>query len=133
LGYEARVTGQGMNVAKYAGINSARTTLFIMLICGGMAGLAGASEILGVQKRFIERFSPGYGFDGIMVALAGMNSPFGIFLVAILFGILRRGGNLMQMFAGVPVQVIYIIQGLMVIFVVVGQRIKIKNKIIRLK
>jgi len=133
LGYETRVVGQSMNISKYAGINPERITLFIMFICGGMAGLAGASEILGVQGRLLENFSPGYGFDGIIVSLAGMNSPFGIFLVAILFGILREGGNSMQMFVGIPVEVIYIIQGLMVIFVLAGQRIKIKNKIISLK
>ena len=128
LGYETRITGKNMDASKYAGMNSERIMLFIMFISGGMAGLAGASEILGIQGRLLADFSPGYGFSGIVVSLVGMNSPFGIFLTAILFGILKSGGNLMQMIAKVPVAVIYIIEGLVVIFVLAGQGIRLKIK-----
>ncbi|MGI9861749.1 ABC transporter permease [Moorella naiadis] len=116
-GYEMRVVGQNPQAAAYAGMNAARTTLLSMFLAGGMGGLAGVGEILGIQHRLFQNFSPGYGFDGIAVSLLGYNSPIGIFLAAILFGILRAGGNMMQMIANVPIAVVYIIQAFVIIFV----------------
>jgi len=122
-GYETRIVGRNRKAADYAGMKSKKLSLLIMFIAGGVAGLAGASEILGIQGRMIEGFSPGYGFDGIAVALLGLNSSFGIGLSAIFFGFLRSGGNMMQMLAQVPVSVISIITGLVIIFVIAGQAI----------
>lgn len=99
-----------------------------MFIAGGMGGLAGSNELLGIQKRLIESLSPGYGFDGIAVALLGMNTPIGILFGALLFGMLRSGGNMMQMAAGVPVAIIYVVQALVIIFVVAGQMISPDNR-----
>ncbi|MCK4826464.1 ABC transporter permease [bacterium] len=124
FGYEVRVVGRNMIAARYAGMNPERVMLAIMFIAGGMGGLAGAIEILGVQEKLIQGFSPGYGFDGIAAALVGMNTPGGIVFGALLFGILRSGGNVMQMIAKVPVSVIYIMQGLVIIFVIAGQMIR---------
>ncbi|GFN21802.1 ABC transporter permease [Thermanaeromonas sp. C210] len=117
VGYEARVTGSNPRAAGYAGINAARNTLLIMFLAGGMGGLAGASEILGVQHRLFQNFSPGYGFDGIAVALLGYNTPLGIILASLLFGVLRSGGNMMQMVAKVPVAIVYVIQAVVIILV----------------
>ncbi|MGI9951476.1 ABC transporter permease [Moorellaceae bacterium AZ2] len=117
VGYEARVTGFNPRAAGYAGINAARNTLLIMFLAGGMGGLAGASELLGVQHRLFQSFSPGYGFDGIAVALLGYNTPLGILLSSLLFGVLRSGGNMMQMVAKVPVAIVYVIQAVVIIFV----------------
>lgn len=118
VGYETRVVGQNAEAARYAGMNPGRNALLAMFIAGGFAGLAGASEILGIQQRMFQLFSPGYGFDGIAVALLGQNTPIGILLSGLLFGILRSGANMMQMAAKVPIAVIYIIQALVIIFVV---------------
>jgi general nucleoside transport system permease protein len=117
-GYEMRVVGMNPEAARYAGINSNRSSLLAMFMAGGFAGLAGASEILGVQYRLFQNFSPGYGFDGIAVALLGRNSPLGILLSGLLFGVLRAGSNMMQMLAKVPVSVIAIMQALVILFVV---------------
>ncbi|HBT47550.1 MAG TPA: ABC transporter permease [Peptococcaceae bacterium] len=117
VGYEARVSGHNPRAAGYAGMNAVRNTLFVMFLAGGMGGLAGASELLGVQHRLFQNFSPGYGFDGIAVALLGYNSPIGIILASLLFGGLRSGGNMMQMTAGVPVAIVYVIQAVVIIFV----------------
>lgn len=117
LGYEARVTGLNPRAAGYAGMNAKRNTLLIMFLAGGMGGLAGASELLGVQHRLFQAFSPGYGFDGIAVALLGYNTPLGIVLASLLFGMLRSGGNMMQMVAKVPVAMVYVIQAVVIIFV----------------
>lgn len=117
-GYETRVVGLNPDAAEYAGINPTRNALLAMFIAGGFGGLAGTSEILGVQLRMFQAFSPNYGFDGIAVALLGGGAPVGILLSGILFGILRSGANMMQMMARVPVAIIYIIQAFVIIFVI---------------
>jgi len=120
-GFETRVVGLNAEAARYAGINDKKKTVLAMFMAGGFAGLAGMSEILGVQLRMYQNFSPGYGFDGIAVALLGVNSPVGILLSSLLFGALRAGSNLMQMTAQVPAAMIYIIQSLVIMFVVGSQ------------
>lgn len=119
-GFELRVVGLNPQAARYAGMNPAANVLRAMFLAGGLAGLAGVSEVLGVQLRLMQGLSPGYGFDGLAVALLGDSTPVGIFLAALLFGLLRTGGNMMQMFSGVPVALIYVIQAV-VILLVVGQ------------
>ncbi len=128
VGYESRVVGSNFEAAKYAGMKPAKVMILVMFIAGGMAGLAGANEILGIQGKLFQGFSPGYGFDGIAVALVGMNSPIGIIFGGILFGALRSGGNMMQMIAKVPISTIYIIQSLVIIFVIAGQMITSENR-----
>lgn len=128
VGYEARVVGSNFEAAKYAGMKPAKIMVLVMFIAGGMGGLAGANEILAIQGKLFQGFSPGYGFDGIAVALVGMNSPIGIIFGGILFGALRSGGNMMQMIARVPISTIYIIQSLVIIFVIAGQMITVEKR-----
>lgn len=117
-GYEVRISGQNQRAAVYSGVNTERNIVIIMLLAGGLSGLAGANEILGIQGRLTPKISPGYGFDGIAVALIGANTPFGIVMGAILFGILRAGGNMMQMTTGVPSMIISVIQAVVILMVV---------------
>jgi simple sugar transport system permease protein len=117
-GYETRVVGINTEAALYAGMKPSKSILLGMFLAGGFAGLAGTCEILGIQLRMIANFSPGYGFDGIAVALLGQNTPVGIILAALLFGMIRAGANLMQMISRVPVSVVYIIQALVILFVI---------------
>ncbi|MHB1404564.1 MAG: ABC transporter permease [Desulfitobacteriaceae bacterium] len=116
-GYEARVVGLNPEAATYAGMNRKQLTYFVMFLAGGLSGLAGTGEILGIQHRLYQAFSPGYGYDGIAVALLGLNTPIGTVLAAILFGALRSGGDMMQMVAKVPLALINVIQALVIIFV----------------
>ena len=117
-GYELRVVGFNPEAARYAGMKPERSALLAMFLAGGLAGLAGVTEILGVQGRLFQNFSAGYGFDGIAVALLGQGGPIGIFFSAVLFGILKAGANMMQMLARVPVSLVGIIQALVILFVV---------------
>ncbi len=117
-GYEVRISGQNKMAAIYSGINTNRNILLVMLLAGGLAGLAGSNEVLGMQGRLFQKVSPGYGFDGIAVALIGANTAPGIVFGAVLFGIMRAGGNFMQMTTGVPVAIINIIQAIVIIMVV---------------
>ncbi len=117
-GYEMRLVGLNPKAARYCGIKVARSALLAMFLAGCFGGLAGTSEILGIQYRLFPGFSPNYGFDGIAVALLGNNKPLGIVLASLLFGILRSGSNKMQMSAGVPSAVIQIVQAFVILFVV---------------
>lgn len=118
MGYELRLVGQNPGAARYSGMKVTRNALLAMFLAGAFAGLAGTSEILGIQQRLFPDFSPNYGFDGIAVALLGNNQPVGIIIASLLFGVLRSGSNKMQMTAGVPSSVIQIIQAFVILFVV---------------
>jgi simple sugar transport system permease protein len=89
-----------------------------MIVSGGLAGLAGTAEILGVQHRLREFFSPGYGYDAVAVALLGSLDPFGVVLASLFFGALRSGAGLMERAAGISINVIYVVQALAVLFVI---------------
>ena len=117
LGFEFRAVGFNPSAAKYAGISISKTLVLTMAICGGLAGLAGATEILGVNKALTPGFSPGYGFDGIAIALLGGSSPLGVVLAAILFGVLRAGATPMQAATGIPIDLVVVIQALVIMFV----------------
>ena len=117
-GYEMSMVGSSNEVARYGGIPVRRTVFLSMVVAGGFGGLAGCMEVMGVQHKLLAGLSAGYGFDGIAVSLLGGNGAVGIFLSSILFGALRSGGNSVQMFTKVPMAVIYILQGLVILFAV---------------
>ncbi len=127
-GFEVRVSGQNTFAATYSGINTRRNILLIMFLAGGVAGLAGCIEIIGVQTRLVPVISPGYGFDGIAVSLIGNNAPWGIFFGALLFGAFRAGGNRMQMRTQTPITIISVIQALVIIAVISGNILTDKIK-----
>jgi len=124
LGYQLRMVGYNAEAARYAGIKVTRITVISLALSGALAGLAGAVEITGVQYRLLEGFSPGWGFDAIAVALVGQLHPVGTLLAALFFGALRTGANSMQTAVGLPVVVVYVIQGLTVMFMVAGAAIQ---------
>lgn len=117
-GYELRVIGLNRSAGECAGMNAKRNTLLSMLLAGGFAGLGGACELMGVQLRIMENAFNGFGFDGVAVALLGGSSSGGIALSGLLFGALKSGANKMQMKSGVPTATIYMLQGLIILFVV---------------
>jgi len=124
LGYEIRAIGLNPSAAESGGINVKRGIVVALVISGAIAGLGGAGEILGVHHRYIDGFSPGYGWDGLAVALIGGLDPFGVVFAAILFGALRSGGTVMNRVTGVPLDVIFILQALVVLFVAAPRLIK---------
>lgn len=95
-GYEVRLIGDNPNAAKYAGINIVQSTIFVMMLSGALAGLAGMAEAAGVVHRLQERISPGYGFTAIIVAWLAKLNPWAIIPVAILFGGLIIGAREIQ-------------------------------------
>jgi len=117
LGYEIRSAGSNSWAAAHGGINVPFTIFLAMAISGGLAGLAGVGEVAGLQHYLIPDISPGYGNLAIAVALSGGLNPIGVSLAALFFGILMVGAESMQRAMGVPQSLIYIIQGLVIIFV----------------
>lgn len=117
LGFELRSVGNNPDGAKYAGMSITRNIVLVMTLAGGLAGLAGSAQVLGVDRWVGQGFSAGYGFDSIALALLGKSHPFGVVLAALLFGFLRSGATRMQSMAGIPIDIISVIQGLVIIFV----------------
>ncbi|AGB40712.1 ABC-type uncharacterized transport system, permease component [Halobacteroides halobius DSM 5150] len=117
IGYEIRAVGINPNAAEYGGINSTKNIILALLISGALAGLGGAERALGLFHNYRSGFSAGYGFTGIAVALLGRNHPVGVFLAALLFGALANGRTYMNMMAGVPVDLVNILQAVIILFV----------------
>lgn len=117
-GYELRAVGFNQDASKYAGMNVNRNIVKAMFISGMFAGLAGSFEVLGVfQYQSVMASSPGTGFDGIAVALIGLNNPFGIILGSILFGTLTYGSAGMSFSADVPPEIVRIVIGAIIFFI----------------
>jgi general nucleoside transport system permease protein len=117
LGFEIRTTGLNQNAARYAGIKVHLMIILAMVLSGALAGLGGAVETQGVIYRFQPGFNTGLGFDGITIALLGRTHPLGVIPAALLVGAMKGGSNVMQFQAGVPSQIIDVIQALMLFFV----------------
>jgi ABC-type uncharacterized transport system permease subunit len=117
LGYEIRAFGINAWASRYKGINTTLVIVLIMAISGGLAGLAGGSEIAGLHHRLRLDISTGYGFTGILIALLGRLNPVGVLAASVFFGALVNGSTGMQIATGVPVALVYAVQGLTLIFV----------------
>jgi len=117
LGFEIRTVGANPHAARYSGMSVTRNFILAMVLSGALAGLAGASQVLGVDYWVGQGFAAGYGFDAIALALLGKSHPFGVVLAALLFGVLRSGATRMQSMAGIPIDIISILQGLVIMFI----------------
>ncbi|HUP55327.1 MAG TPA: ABC transporter permease [Methylomirabilota bacterium] len=116
-GFEIRTVGASASAARYAGIRPAFITILTMSISGGLAGIGGSVEILGITKNYPAEYLVNFGFDGIAVALLGRAHPFGVVGSALLFGVMRAGAGSMQRATEIPVDIISIIQGVILLFV----------------
>ena len=116
-GFTLRTVGANPRAARYAGMNIVQSTVLAMFLSGGLAGLAGANEVLGVNYNLAVAFSSGYGFDAIALALLGKSHPAGVVMAAILFGFLRNGAIQMQLTAGIPIDIISVLQAFILAFI----------------
>jgi len=116
-GFTLRTVGANPRAAKYAGMSIIKSTVLAMVISGGLAGLAGANEVLGVNHNLAVAFSSGYGFDSIALALLGKSHPAGVVMAAIMFGFLRNGAIQMQLTAGIPIDIISVLQAAILAFI----------------
>ncbi len=123
-GYELRAVGQSPLAAEYGGVGVARTQILAMVLAGALAGMGGAAAILGTHYRFIEGFSPGYGWDGIAGGLIARAHPIGAVFAALLMGALRAGGAGVDRAGVAPSDLAWVFQGLVILFVVAPELIR---------
>lgn len=115
-GFDLRTVGANPNAARYAGMNITRNIILAMTLSGALAGMAGANQILAVNRSMALGLSPGYGFDSIALALLGNSTPVGVILSSLLFGALRNGATRMELLR-IPNDIVSIIQALILVFV----------------
>lgn len=115
-GFETRAAGANPAAARLAGVPVERRLFWAFLASGALAGLAGGVELSAITRRLYERFSPGWGYTAIAVALLGRLSPAGVVVAAVFFGALDAGSNAMQRAAGVSAVAVYIAQACVILF-----------------
>ena len=123
LGFEIRVLGQSPHAARYAGVNFLKTTLALVLISAGAAGLAGVGEVAGLHHRLIdpEQLSLGYGYTAIIVALLARGSPIAAIFTALFLGLVFASGDVMRVSLRLPFQMTGVISGLVLLFMIAGE------------
>lgn len=121
VGFQVKAVGKSPKAATYAGMPVKRVVIMALLFSGGLAGLAGASEVVGVYSRLIDNFSIGYGYTAIVVSLLGKRNPLKIAISALLFSALFTGANAMQRAVGTPAALAEIIQAGTVFFWIMSE------------
>lgn len=116
-GYSITAAGANARAAEAGGIRPDRVRMGAMLLSGGLAGLAGGMLVASSFGRLVEVVSAGYGFEGISIAVLGQFSSIGIFLASTLFGALRTGSLYMEMFLGIPTEIVSVLQGVMIVVI----------------
>lgn len=118
IGFEFRAVGSNPSGGRYAGMNVAWVYVGVMAVSGALAGIAGANPILGLEPyRGMSGFAGTIGFDAIALALLGRSHPVGVLFAGILFGALRSGGREMQGAAGVPIDLVLVLQALIIVMI----------------
>jgi simple sugar transport system permease protein len=118
IGFEIRTVGTNPDAAAYAGMRPRRLIVLTMSLAGALAGLAGTDVVLGVTHQMTSSFGTTVGFDSIAVALLARSEPLGILPAALLFGAMRAGASLMQIQAGIPVELVDVIQATILLVLV---------------
>lgn len=122
FGFRVRVLGLNPGAAEVAGVRTGRLIVGLMVISGGLAGLAGIIQVVGISGRLDSGISQGYGFTAIVVALLGRLRAFGVLLAALFVAFLNVGGQAMSVEDGLPYSMVLAIQGVFVLLVLVADR-----------
>jgi simple sugar transport system permease protein len=115
VGYELIAAGLNARAARYGGVDVGRRVLQAALLAGGLAGLAGAIDILGVHHRLLDGLSQGTGFIGIVAALLGRMTVLGSVAASFLYSALTVGAEVTQRHTGLPSAVVQVVQALIVL------------------
>ena len=128
MGYQLRAVGANPSAAGTAGIRVKSYMVMAMVLSGGLAALAGVTEVFGKYHRFIEGFSPSFGFTGIAVAILGRNHPAGVLLTVLLFGIMDMGALRMSRVTDVSTNMVTVVQSLVILLVAAPELIRWNKK-----
>ena len=124
LGFQWWVLGQNRRAAVHAGMPIGRLTAGALLVSGGLAGLAGGNDVLGVRGLFQANWNPGYGFAGFALVYLARLAPLWVIPVAGFFSFLLLGGDLMARSADIPTPFVQVLEGLMLLFFAVAVAIE---------
>jgi general nucleoside transport system permease protein len=105
LGFELKAVGFNRHAAEFAGINVPKNMALSLAISGALAGLAGATYYVGYAVNMQIGVMPSQGMDGLAVALLGANSPVGVVLAALFFGVLHSGKGFMSAMTSIPPEI----------------------------
>lgn len=118
VGFEIRTVGANPDAARYGGMRPRVLITLTMSVSGMLGGLAGTIDILGITHYIVAGYATSVGFDSITVALLGRSHPIGILLAALLLGGMRAGAPQMQVQAGIPVEIVSVLQAIILFFLV---------------
>lgn len=116
-GYEIRMTGFNRKFARFGGVNIVKVVILSQVISGALAGIGGISEVMGIHRRFNWQLSPGYGWDGVIVAIIGRNHPILIIFASLFLSYLRVGGQILNLMADVPSEMVSVIQAIIILLI----------------
>lgn len=116
-GYQIRVVGANKKFGLYSGIKTMSVIFWVQILSGAIAGLAGGIELAAMYRRFVWQSLPGYGFDGIIVAILARNNPFLVIPSALFIAYLRIGANIMGRTTGVAPEIVVVLQSLMILLI----------------
>jgi simple sugar transport system permease protein len=122
FGFRVRAMGLNQDAAQVAGVHTGRLVVWLMLVSGGLAGLAGIIQVVGIEGRLDAGISQSYGFTAIVVALLGRLHAFGVLLAALFIAFLNAGGQAMSVDEGLPYSIVLAIQGVFVLLVLIADR-----------
>ena len=123
VGWKIDASGKNLESTRFSGVSSKRLVMTAMLISGMLAGLCGMERIAGAYGYLEVGFSPGYGYDGMIIAIIGRNNPIGALITALFFGLLHYGGVTINMYTSIPTEWVYVLISIMFILVAAQDRI----------
>lgn len=116
-GYELRVTGHNEKFARFGGVNIIKIIVLAQVLTGAIAGIGGMSEVMGIHHRFNWQMSPGYGWDGVIVAIIARNHPILVIFSSLFLSYLRVGGQVLNLMADVPSELVTVIQAVIILLI----------------
>ena len=115
-GFELQVLGAAPRAGRFAGFSGPRSVLFCFLLSGALAGLAGASDVMGMSGQLQTPYSPNYGFVAIIVAFLGRLNPLGVIVAGLLLALSFIGGESVQVSLGISDKIAKVFQGILLFF-----------------
>jgi ABC-type uncharacterized transport system permease subunit len=116
-GYEIRMTGFNINFSRYGGVAIIKIIVLSQAIGGFIGGIAGITEIMGIYRKYQWQLSPGYGWDGVVVAIIGRNRPLLIIFAAFFLAYLRVGGQILNLMSDIPAEMVKIVQSIIIMLI----------------
>jgi simple sugar transport system permease protein len=116
-GYEIRTIGFNERFARFGGISVFTVIILSQMILGFLAALGGMTEVMGIYRRFSWQTSPGYGWDGIVVAIIGRNHPLLIIPASFFLAYMRVGGRVLNLMSDVPSEMVMVIQSIIILLI----------------